>query len=185
MGNLKMPVIIIVFVLTLAALLLGQHFIFRQRTLNNLEAQFAILPGIEDVTISPESEGLSLVVHMGQETGLKSTYDRLLGLAKKAGIPPHRIILQDNRGPILSQALYDIHYAIARGITVGEFPSMAMDVEAILDAQGIENREIWVEKEFVYLEMHYGTEHLYQVFSRDPVMTQSPELTRGSIWGEG
>ena len=185
MGNLKIPVIIIVFVVTLAGLLLGQHFIFRQRSLNNLEAQFASLPGVQDVTIESTSEGLILVVHMGQEFGLKPTYDRLQILAKQAGIPPHRIILQDDRGSFLYQALYDIHYAIAQGITVGDFPQMARDIRGLLDAQGIEKWEIWVEKEYVYLEMHHGSEHLYQVFSRDPIVTQSPELTRGSFWGEG
>ena len=185
MGNLKIPVIIIVFIVTLAMLLLGQHFIFQRRALNSLEAQFADLSGIDSVSIQSGPEGLSLAPHIGHGVGLKSTYDELLVLAKQAGIPPHRITLQDDRGPILSHVLYNIHYAIAQGIATGQFQSMAQAVQGELVTHGIENGEIWVDKEFVYLEMHYGSEHLYQVFSRDLTISQSSELTRGDNRGEG
>ena len=62
---------------------------------------------------------------------------------------------------------------------------MAQAVQGELVTHGIENGEIWVDREFVYLEMHYGSEHLYQVFSRDLTMSQSSELTRGDNRGEG
>ncbi|NLK08125.1 MAG: hypothetical protein GX316_05430 [Firmicutes bacterium] len=185
MGKLKLHVILIVFLLTLALLLLGQHFILRPKSLNNIEAQFVDLPGVKDVKVEAKSEGLSLMIHFGPKGGLKSTYDKILVLAKTFGIPHHRIELKDERGPVLSAALYDIHYYIAWGMAVGDFPAMVAAVNTVLDAEDITQHEIWVDKEFIFLEMHWEQEHLYQVFSRDSTLTDLPELFRGSLEQEG
>ncbi|NLJ85102.1 MAG: hypothetical protein GX322_01560 [Firmicutes bacterium] len=185
MGELKIPVVIIVFIITLALLLLGQRFIFQQRSMNNLERQFEKLVGVDNATIRHGSGGLTATIQLSDAVGLKATYDEILVLARQSGILPHSIELRDARGPVLAEALYSIHYAIAEGIATGEFQPMAQVVQAKLAALGVSEWELWVEKEFVYLEMHHGSEHLCQVFSRDGTLGHRSELARGSGRREG
>ena len=167
MGKIRIPVVVAVFVISLTLLLLGQHFIFRPHTLSNLEAKFTDIVGVKVACITSDADGLSLDVELDDELGSRASYNGILRLAKQVGIPPERITIQDDRGPILSQALYAIHYSIAEGIATGQFHRMANTVEDKLASYDIENYQIWVEQECVYLEMHYGSEHLYQVFPRE------------------
>lgn len=166
MGRLKIPIVIVVFAISLTLLLLGQHFIFRPHTLSVLEAKFTNIAGVKTACVTFNDEGLSLDIELDDNPDLKSSYSQILRLAKQVGLSPERITIQDDRGPILSQALYDIHYSVAEGIATGQFRQMAAIVEEELVHHNIENYQIWVEQECVYVEMHYGSEHLYQVFPR-------------------
>ena len=66
----------------------------------------------------------------------------------------------------MSQAFYDIHYAVEEGLATGRFQLMADTVRRALAVRGIDDYQLWVDQQFVYLEMHYGSEHLYHVFPR-------------------
>ncbi|NMB45562.1 MAG: hypothetical protein GX998_04035 [Firmicutes bacterium] len=170
MGRIRIPVVIIVFAITLTLLLLGQRFVFRQHMLSNLEAEFLDTTGVKTAHIKSDADGLSLVVELQEGIGFKIAYDEMLRLSKQAGIPPERIFIQDSRGPILSEALYAIHYAVEEGIATGRFQLMVNSVENELAHRGIEDYEIWVGPQFVCLAMHHGPEHLYQVFARNHAM---------------
>lgn len=167
MGRIKIPVVIVVFAISLTLLLLGQYFIFRPHTLSILEAKFINIPGVKAACVTSSTDGLGLDIELEDNPSLKASYSQILRLAKQVGIPPERITIQDDRGPILSQALYDIHYSVEEGIATGQFQRMATVVQDELASHNIENYQIWVEQECVYVEMHYGSEHLYQVFPRE------------------
>jgi len=167
MGNLKIPIVITVFLISLTLLLLGQRFIFRPYSIGSLEARFAEINGVETARIESEPDGTSLLLQLREGTGLRHSYEEILKLSRQAGIQPERITIIDARGPVLSQALYAIHYSVAEGIATGQFRSMASAVEDELAHRDIVDYEIWVEEEFVYLEMHYGPEHLHQMFPRE------------------
>ncbi|NLJ26152.1 MAG: hypothetical protein GX354_12155 [Firmicutes bacterium] len=166
MGRIKIPVVIVVFAISLTLLLLGQYFIFRPHTLSILETKFSNIPGVKTACVTSDTDGLSLDIELEDNPGLRASYSQILRLAKQVGIPPEGITIQDDRGPILSQALYDIHYSVAEGIATGEFHRMATIVQDELANHSVERYQIWVERECVYVEMHYGSEHLYQVFPR-------------------
>lgn len=176
MGKIRIPVVIIIFAISLTMLLLGQHFIFRKHSLSNLEAKFMDVAGVKTARVEPGPDGLGLVVELENEVDLRTSYEEMVRLGRKAGIPPERIVMQDARGPILSQAVYDIHYSIAEAIATGHFQLMEKAIKDELAGRNIQDYEIWVEPGYVYLVMHYGPEHLYQVFPR-----HSLEVVRGSI----
>lgn len=180
MGKIRIPVVIMIFAISLTLLLLGQHFIFRKHNLSSLEAEFMDISGVKAARVNSGPDGLNVVVGLENTIELKTLHDQTVRLAKQAGIPADRITIQDARGPILSQALYAIHYSVEEGIATGHFQLMAGTVSEELARRDIEDFKIWVEPGFVYLEMHYGPEHLYQVFPR-----QGLEVVRGSTVEEG
>ena len=166
MGKINLPVLTAAVAISLALLLLGQHFLFNQHTLRSWEERFADIPGVAAAVVESTPNGLSLTLKLEKETELRETYPRILDLAARTGVSFDDISIQDDRGPVLSQTIYDIHYAIEEGIATGRFQLMADAVKDELAARGIDDYELWVDSEFIYLEMHYGPEQLYQVFRR-------------------
>ena len=179
MGKINLPVLTIVAAVSLALLLLGQHFIFNQHNLRGLEEKFADIPGVAATAVDSTPNGLSLTLELEKETELREAYRKILNLAAEAGISFDAISIRDDRGPILSQTLYDIHYAIEEGIATGRFQLMADSVEDELAARGIDDYELWVDSQFVYLEMNYGPEHLYQVFPRGDFQLRGAPSRKG------
>ena len=175
MGKIRIPVVIIVFLISLTLLLLGQHFVFKRHSLSSLEARFMDIPGVNTARIESDPDGLQVVVDLESTADFKETHDQMVRLGKEAGISPERISIRDTRGPILSEALYAVHYSVAEGIATGHFQLMAKTVEDELARRNIEDFEIWVGQGFLYLEMHSGPEYLYQVFPR------RVEVVRGSV----
>lgn len=166
MRKINLPVLTMVSAISLALLLLGQHFIFSRHTVRGWEEKFADIPGVAAAAVDSTPNGLSLTLQLDNETGLQETYGQILNLAAEAGISLDAVSILDTRGPILSQTLYEIHYAIQEGIATGRFQHMADAVAQGLAHRGIDNYQLWVDNELIYLEMHYGPEHLYQVFPR-------------------
>ena len=62
------------------------------------------------------------------------------------------------RGQFLSQAFYDIHYAVEEGLATDRFQLMADTVRRALAVRGIDDYQLWVDQQFVYLEMRYGSD---------------------------
>ena len=165
MGKINLLVLTAVAVISLALLLFGQHFLFNNHTLRNWEARFTDIPGVAAAAVDSTPDGLGLTLKLASDADLRETHGLVLNLAVEAGISLDAISIDDDRGPVLSRTLYDIHYAIEEGIATGRFQLMADNVRDELTARGIDG-ELWVGSEFIYLEMHYGPEHLYQVFPR-------------------
>ncbi len=166
MGKINLLVLTAVAVISLALLLFGQHLLFNNHTLRNWEARFTDIPGVAAAAVDSTPRGLTLTLKLAGDVEFRETFHQLLDLAVEAGVSPAAIILEDTRGPVLSQAFYDIHYAVEEGLATGRFQLMADTVRRALAVRGIDDYQLWVDQQFVYLEMHYGSEHLYHVFPR-------------------
>lgn len=166
MSNLRIPVILVVFISVLTLFLVGQHFLFDKQELKNLKTEFMNIDGVQNVMIERQGRGHSVTLVLVETRGLEKTYEEILTVAQRAGIPPSRITLKDNRGPRLSRALYRIHFSIQEAMATGHFQEMARVVEATLADEAIDDYRLWVDAERIYLEMHSGPEHLYEIFPR-------------------
>ncbi len=153
-------------VLTLALLSAGYyvyHSFGVKRPLEN------VLKGDPDILSLKlvESKGTTdIVVEIGEISDLRETYTRLRGLAEDKLGPKISVSIKDTRDEDLQDAYHAVHYYLEEAATRGNFGEMIRSSQVALEERRLDEFNVTVDKERIYVQMGKNGAYLYEVLNR-------------------
>ena len=170
----KLHVILIAFVVCLAAFLGGQRLAYSQRVAAPLERTLAALPGVVAVELESHGQGTDVVLHVEPGADLPRLYREAEAAAREQlGAGLSRVRLADRRTPALVEAFYRIHLPLQEGAATGRFTAMAEQLADLATNLSLDDYRVYVDERYVYVMMAAGDAYLYEIIARphrvDPV----------------
>ncbi|WP_242822469.1 hypothetical protein [Thermaerobacter marianensis] len=160
--------------ITLGVLLLASLFYQEQAKAAPLERDLAAVPGVAAVQVERDAGRWHVRVQLGAVDLLPATYRELRDRAdRRLGPDRYELELVDRRTPELEEAFYQVSYFVEEGRTRGDYAEAARQVEAAGRRLGLDRARLYVDAEFVYLELVRGDGVLYAVMPLRP----QPEVT--------
>jgi len=166
--GLRPDVIITVFILTIV-IMFGMHrFIYSNRVTESLRESFLNVDGVSEVRVQNDDGGASIQIQLKQVDSLPATFSEIMATADThLGDRLKRITIVDRRTARLQSAFHDIHYSLQESLSTGEFTQMAVDVENRLARLAIEDFEVYVDRDYIYLTLTDDDAYLYEILPRD------------------
>lgn len=125
--------------------------------------------GVEQVTLdtSDKKQGVREVhVTLTNVDNFQTTYQLINDtIEANLGTKKFKLILNDHRTPELEQLYYSLHYHIYEGIFTGKFGTMSEIIQEKAAAANIQ-AQVYMDANYVYLQLTTTTGNLYQVFPR-------------------
>lgn len=168
MKNLKYPIVALAFLLVLGAGLALQRVYVQHRVTGPLAKLTEILPQVESVDVVKEASGKQVVrVRFAEDAPLEEVYPQVETMAQAAlGASMERIVIEDERNAVLSQAFYQIHFAIREGATTGKFTDMADVVDHTLRQHPISDHRVTVGDRHVFVALRADGGYLHAAVPR-------------------
>lgn len=165
--NWLLVVMGILFTFTAAS---SSYFFWQQYVVTQpLTQVIQAIDGVEQVTLNTQDRKQSIQevhVTLTNVTNLQTTFQLINdALESNLGAKKFKLILQDHRTPQLEQLYYSIHYNIYEGIFTGKFGTMAETIQEKAAAANTQ-AQIYMDANYVYLQLTTATGNLYQVFPR-------------------
>ncbi|MGE5508751.1 MAG: hypothetical protein ACM3RP_09765 [Chitinophagales bacterium] len=170
--GLKVEVIFLAFLLTIALVFGGQWLLGRYQVERPLLASARKVDGVKDARLEPVDGRMNLVVTMGPARDFRASHDRLLELLDLAyGRDAGKVVVHDNRTAKLTGALYEMNFALQEGLATGRFTEMRAAVVKEAHADGLATPYLWVDADRIYLGLKDKNHVLYDVVERKPANT--------------
>jgi NACalpha-BTF3-like transcription factor len=165
--NWSIIIISILFTFTAAS---SSYFFWQQYVvMKPLTQAIQEIDGVEQVTLDTpdKKQGIREVhVTLSNVSNLQTTYQLINDtIETNLGAKKFKLILHDHRTPQLEQLYYAIQYHIYEGIFTGKFGTMSEIIQekaAAADTQA----QVYMDANYVYLQLTTTTGNLYQVFPR-------------------
>jgi NACalpha-BTF3-like transcription factor len=129
------------------------------------------IDGVEQVTLNTQNkkQGIQEVnVTLANVSNFQTTYQLINNtIETNLGAKKFKLILHDHRTPQLEQLYYSIQYCIYEGIFTGKFSTMSEIIQEKAAAADIQ-AQVYMDTNYVYLQLTNTTGNLYQVFPRQP-----------------
>lgn len=169
LSGLKVEAVVAAFAVTAAVVFGLQWAVKRYQVEQPLLRAAERVEGVRRAELSFAGGRPTLVVTLGSPRDFRTTYQQLEGLVQGAfGEGAGRVMLRDNRTGRLSQALYEINFAVQEGLATGRFTEMRKAVEGEAKRLKLSRPYLWAEDDRVYLGLRDGQAALYAVVERGP-----------------
>lgn len=183
MRDLKVPLVVAVF---LGVVLLGlgaRTLYFQKRVVDPLAAVANEVPGVLSLEVVPAARGGNdVVATLDDDVALEQVYVELDALAANTlGRSYGRLILKDRRSPELEERFYALHFFIQEGISTGRFATMAEQIEARFPDKREERQRIFVGDHHVFVQLHAGEHYLYEVIPRPAIVVANHGGSKGGL----
>jgi hypothetical protein len=179
MKGMKIHIIILACVLTLAAALLGQRFFYQQRVADPLQASLSAVPGVEKATVQNNNGKRVIDLQLQDNANLWSVYSTVNQLGQQnLGATFAGVVVKDNRDNALTDSFYRMHFHVQQAIATGLFTNMAAGIDAIAQQDKLSDHKVFVDEANVYIQLKNGDHHLYEVIARPQKILQ-PQQTAG------
>ncbi|HEY8393670.1 MAG TPA: hypothetical protein VIK92_02590 [Thermaerobacter sp.] len=158
------PLAFLTALLTLAGLLVGSFFYQEQVKAAPLERDLATVPGVHSVHVERAGGQWLVRVELGGVELIPVTYRQLRELAdRRLGSGQYALRLVDRRTPELQQAFYEMSYYLEEARARGNFAEAARRIEEKGRELGLERARLYVDPEYLYLELVDDGGALYHV----------------------
>lgn len=165
--GLNIPVVAVVFLLSLSGLILGQGVAYRYFTERPLQMAFDGIEGVEGFEIVDDEGQIYVQVKLGDVDNLRDVYKQIYSASRKhIGKGFKDIIIKDERDSFLEEVYYSIHFDVQEAIATGNFSRMAGEIEEKTTAAGIDKSRIYVDNDRLFIELHEGKKYLYEMIPR-------------------
>lgn len=155
--------------ITLGVLLLASLLYQEQAKAAPLERDLSGVPGVVSVAVERASGRWHVRVQLGAVDLFPATYRELREQAdRRLGPDQYDLELVDRRTPELEQAFYQVSYYVEEGRSRGDYAEAARQVEAAGKRLGLDHARLYVDAEFLYLELARGDGVLYAVMPLRP-----------------
>ena len=149
---------------TLAVLLLGSLVYQEQAKAAPLERDLAAVPGVGGVTVDRAAGQWRIRVRLQGVDLLPVTYRELRQRAdQRLGAGHYVLELDDTRNGRLEQAFYQVSYFLEEARTRGDYAQAARHVEEEGRRLGLERARLYVDPDYLYLELADEGAALYHV----------------------
>lgn len=167
MKGLKIHIILLAGVITLALALAGQRLFYQHRVADPLRGRIEQLPGVASATIETTNDGQIVVIGLDKDADLRSTYTATRALALESlGEAFRGIRVRDSRDDALIESFYRMHFYVQQAVATGLFADMAEGVDAIARQDLLDSHRVFVDDDRVYVQLRRGDHHLYEVIAR-------------------
>lgn len=166
-GGLRVRNVLLSGAVTLVLLFLATSVFHITFVESSLRRTVMAVPGVTAVAAAPQGAETVVTVKLGPVANLGDTYKQLESAINQAlGGRPYSVVLQDNPDQTLSNAYYNVHFAVEEAAVQGDFVSMLAQVDKVMhEAHGISYR-IYVEPEQILVQMQDSGHYLYRVVPR-------------------
>lgn len=168
MRDLKLPVVIAVFLAVVAAGLGARHVYYQKRVIDPLADDAHALPGVESVEVVARGDGLRDVwIDLAPGARVDEVYPQVEALAAaKLRAAFGRVVIRDDPSPRLEELYHRLHFAVQEGISTGLFNRMAEAIEEELQGEpGVAHR-VYVGDRHVFVHLRDESGELYRVIPR-------------------
>lgn len=163
------PLALLTALLTLAGLLVGSFVYQEQVKAAPLERDLQAVPGVGGVTIERADRQWVVRVELGRVELLPVTYRQLRErIDRRLGAGRYRLELADGRTPELQRAFYEVSYFVQEARTRGDFAEAARRVEEKGRELGLSRARLYVDPDYLYLELADEGATLYHVQELGP-----------------
>lgn len=158
------PLAFLAALVTLAALLVGSVFYQEQVKAAPLERDLAAVPGVTGARVERAGGRWLVRVELGGVELLPVTYRQLRELAdRRLGAARYGLQLVDRRTPALQRAFYEMSYYLEEARARGNFTEAARRVEEMGRELGLRRARLYVDPDYLYLELAGDGGTLYHV----------------------
>lgn len=163
----RIAMIAIICLITLGAILVADRTWARHSAEEPLLRQVKQMEGVTGATLKKSGTETYLEVEVRNVGDLKVFYEGLeRAVTEHYGDGSVGISLVDNRDENLTKALYQAHFHITEAISTGKFGSIPSSMEELCKDTGIDDWQVWVGTNRVYLRLESHNRFLYEVFDR-------------------
>lgn len=166
--GLRVPVIILVFILGLGGLL-GLNYAYQYSRVDQpLNRYFAQRADVREFHINERGGRLEISVSLQRPvSNLREAYLSLeKGVGDVLGNRRFRLNIVDNRDARLLDDYYRLHYSLQEALSTGQFSAMAMAVSDQGSALGLDEARVFVDERYLYLQLRRGDRYLYERLPR-------------------
>lgn len=165
--TLRWPVVAISLALSLAVLFGARWLLFTQMVAGPMTRLLTALPTVARFETF-RLGGVQVVrLEVADVPDLALAYvDLYRGIGGILGTAPYRLEITDRRSPALQEALYRISPLVQEAMATGQFSLLQPRLAAESRNLGVDRARVVVDGERVYLQLHRGSEYLYEVFPR-------------------
>lgn len=167
MKNLKWPIIVVAFVITLALAVGGVYLRQKQMVNEPLFLRLSEYEPVQSVDIQKDGNQHVVIVTLDYVDDF-GTIHRALNdeITELLGPDRFRLEIVDSRDQALTTAFREVHLALYEGEHRGNFTEMGGQVEITLQELGIADHKIMVDNENIYLQVRQGDAYLYEIVKR-------------------
>ncbi|MCW3490806.1 hypothetical protein [Dethiobacter alkaliphilus] len=167
MKNLKWPVIVLAFVVTLALGVGGVYLRQHQMVDEPLFQRLSEYEPVQAVDLHKDGNQQVVVVTLDYVDDFGYIHRRLKAeIVDLLGENGFRLEIRDGRDPRLETAFSAVNLALYEGEQRGNFTEMGQQVEAALADLGIAEHKIMVDNENIYLQIRQDDAYLYEIIER-------------------
>lgn len=180
MKNVKVPLVVLVFLIVTAAGL-GIHRVYVHQRVEGPLADMALdLEGVDSIELVKTISGKrDVYVRFDPDAPLEIVYPEVLSAARHSlGAMMGRLIVVDQRNPLLDEAYHKIHFAVQEGISTGRFTQMEAEIDRRLQSFPINDARVTVSHDHVYVQLVDGDDYLVSIVPR------GADRDIPSQWGE-
>lgn len=163
----RITVVVISAVFTFALLFGGNLWVENRTVTRPLERILASVEGVTRVRVSEESGQVVVDAEIGVVPDLRTTYQEIHRKTQDLiGKRRFTINIKDRRNPALEEAYYSIHFDLQQAISTGGFSAMAAAIRERAPGLGVDRHRVYVDGEFIFVQLHAGSDYLYEILSR-------------------
>jgi hypothetical protein len=167
MKNLKWPVIVLAFIVTLSASAGLVHLRQRQMINEPLFKRVKEYEPVEEVQLRKDGSIQVVEISLGYVDNIALAHrtindevGRLLGAGR------YKLVIQDKRNEALEAAFNAVHLALFESEQRGNFTEMRALVSETLLGLNVDDFQIMVDQENIYLQIRHGDSYLYEIVAR-------------------
>ncbi|MBS4031365.1 MAG: hypothetical protein KGZ63_08100 [Clostridiales bacterium] len=168
MKNFKWTITVLAFVLTLA-LSVGAVYLRQTQMVNEpLFKRISELESVETVSLNQDGNLQVITVKLSNVNDFPGIHRQVNDeISRLLGQKRYRLVLLDERDDALQSAFYAVHLALYEGERLGNFAEMGDRVSQGLRSFGVENYSLFVDSEYIYIQIQSGDAYLYEVIKRN------------------
>ncbi|MFW5998564.1 MAG: hypothetical protein ACOC1O_02235 [bacterium] len=162
--NYKFVIVIIVLVLFI---FLGGKYLFQQYRVNQpLENQLLEYDKVKNVELIDNNNKTDVKIELKKSVNIYNAYQEIENISQNHLEDDFgKIILLDDRNSRLEEIYYELHYTLFEGIVTSRYTRMKTQFDEIIEKKGIEDYELRVDNENIYLKLVDNDNYLLKVIS--------------------
>ncbi len=180
--TLRWPLVVAGALVTLGVFYAG-NYLMRTTTEDGPLGKFlSTQPAVESYRLEQDAEGRQVVATLKDVPDLGQAYRDLdRGMHLTLGHTQYRLAVADRRSPVLTEAFYRINPLVQEALATGHYADLVDEAEARAPILGIGRVRIGIDSERVYVQLHTGSDYLYEVLPRPDGVRAVPGNQSGGV----
>jgi len=166
-GNLRVKIILVVIILSLATFLGGRYLFGQYRVEQPLINNIMEIEGVEEVVFNEQKAEIVLELEITEGFNIFTDYNKVESIAEEMlADSTFSIVINDKPDLQLEELLKEIHFPLFEGLSTHQYSEMKLQIEKIIAGYNIEDYQINIDDKNLYLQIRQGDHFIYRTFSR-------------------